>query len=64
MILIQKQTGMNGKKKENPEINPCTDSQSKNTEEGVAMEVWRLDGQDNLVDRILKEPSIFLPLTH
>lgn len=40
------------------------DSQSKNTEEGVAMEVWRLDGQDNLVDRILKEPSIFLPLTH
>ena len=40
------------------------DSQSKNTEEGVPKEVWRLDGQGNLVGRILKGPSTFLLLTH
>ena len=40
------------------------DSQSKNTEESVLMEVWRLDCQGNLVGRILKGPSIFLPLAH
>ena len=40
------------------------DSQWKNTEEGVPIEVWRLDGQDNLVGRILKEPSIYSCLLH